>query len=42
MNFCIEDLETTVASAGIMHSVAGPAVPVYVIIMILVRTYDPV
>ena len=40
MESCIEDLETTVAPAGTIHSVAGPAVPVYVIIMILVRTYD--
>jgi hypothetical protein len=40
MKFCIEDLGAAVASAGLTYSVAGPAVPVYVIIMIVVRTYD--
>jgi hypothetical protein len=40
MNTCIEELGNTVAPAGTIHSVAGPAVPVYVIIMIVVRMFE--
>jgi hypothetical protein len=34
----VEDLKTSVAPAGTVHSVAGPVVPVYVIIMMIVRS----
>jgi hypothetical protein len=40
MSTCIEELGNTVAPAGTIHSVAGPAVPVFVIIMIVVRALD--
>jgi hypothetical protein len=42
MSTCIEELGNTVAPAGTVHSVAGPLVPVFVIIMILVRTLDTI
>jgi hypothetical protein len=38
----VEDLTTHVAPAGTVHLAAGPAVPVYVIIMLIVRSTDMV
>jgi hypothetical protein len=40
MDTFVADLATTVAPAGTVHSVAAPQIPVYVIIMLIVRSLD--
>jgi hypothetical protein len=42
MDTFVADLATTVAPAGTVHSVAAPQIPVYVIIMLIVRSLDQV
>ena len=38
--FVVPDLDTSVAPAGTIHVAAGPTIPVYVLIMLIVRSQD--
>lgn len=40
METFVADLANSVAPAGTVHSVASPQIPVYIIIMLIVRSTD--